>query len=118
MDTWAGLGALALAAGLTVVIEVAVLALAGYRASRFIVVCVLVNIATNLTLNAALSMAGTWRPGVVYPAEVAVVVVEWAVLAQVADHGASLPWRSRASARLLAFVFLANVASFLAGFLL
>jgi len=105
----------ALAAGLTIVVETAILMVAGYRTWRFVVVCVAVNLATNLTLNVGLSFLGTSAYyAVLYPAEVAVVFVEWATLRLVADDGRSVAWRS-GGARLLLFVFIANLASFLLG---
>ena len=106
---------LLLAAGLTVIIELAFFWLVGYRNQRFLLVCILINIATNLTLNLGLSLASQWYPKVIYPAEVAVVVVEWAVLRLVANKGQPVGLWSRASAKLLVFVFLANLASFLIG---
>jgi len=108
---WALIGA----AGLTVLIETPILAIAGYRDRLFLTVCVLINLATNLTLNLGLSFSGRWYWYVLYPAECAVVVVEWAVLALVADKGAAVRWRSRSGVRLLFFVFLANLISLLLG---
>jgi len=53
-----------------------------------------------------------------YPGEVAVVIVEWVALRLVADQDQAVRVRSRAGARLFAFVLLANTVSFLAGWLL
>jgi len=110
---------LASAAAVTVAVETAFLALIGYRTRLFLAVCALINLATNLTLNLGLSFVPThayWY--VLAAAEAAVVVVEWAVLRLLADCGRCVPWRSRASARLLAWVFVANVLSFSLGPLL
>jgi len=106
------------AAGLTVLIETPILAIAGYRDRLFLTVCVLINLATNLTLNLGLSFVGRWDWLVLIPAECLVVVVEWAVLALVADKGLSVPLFSRCGVRLLGCVFLANLASFLLGLFL
>jgi len=103
------------AAVLTVVIETPILWLTGYRSRRFVLVCVLISLVTNLTLNLCMSFAGGLYDALIYPAEVAVVLVEWAVLRQVAADGAPVPWLGRESARLFAFVLLANAASFLVG---
>jgi len=103
------------AAGLTVAIETPLLALLGYRTRRFILVCVLVNLASNLTLNLGLSFIGRWMWPAVIAAEIAVVIVEWAVLRLVADKGDPVPLRSKQAARLLAAVFAANLTSFLVG---
>jgi len=107
------------AAAVTIAVETAFLALVGYRTRLFLTVCALINLATNLTLNLGLSFvpAGAYW-SVLSPAEVAVVIVEWAVLRLVADHGAAVPWRSRASGTLLAWVFLGNLLSFSLGPLL
>ena len=103
------------AAGLTVAIETPLLALAGYRTRRFILVCILINLATNLTLNLGLSLIGRWIWPAVIAAEVTVVIIEWAVLRLVADKGDPVQWRSQQAARLLAAVFAANLTSFLVG---
>jgi len=114
------------AAVLTVVIETPILAIAGYRSRRFILACVLVNIATNLALNLGVAIQRTyWAANatlggshhwiVLITAEICVVVVEWAVLRLVAADGEPVPWRSRAAGRLLIFVFVANLTSFLVG---
>jgi len=106
------------AAALTVVIETPILWFAGYRSRRFVLVCVLINLVTNLTLNLGMTVAGGLYGALIYPAEVAVVLVEWAVLRQVADGGDPVPWVGRNSARLFAFVLVANAASYLVGVLI
>jgi len=106
------------AAAVTVVIETPILWLAGYRSRRFVLVCVLINVVTNLTLNLGLSFAGGLYGALIYPAEAVVVLVEWAVLRQVAADGDPVPWIGRASARLFAFVLVANAASYLVGVLI
>jgi len=106
---------LILAAGLTIVVETLILMAAGYRTGRFVAVCVAINLVTNLTLNVGLAyVSPSAYDAVLYPAEVAVVLVEWAVLRLVADNGRTAAWRS-GGARLLLFVFIANLASFLLG---
>jgi len=101
------------AAGLTIVVETLILVAAGYRTKTFIAVCVLINLATNLSLNLGLALLPTaaywWALAV---GEVAVVLIEWAVLRHVAD---ATPDPNR---RLLGFVLVANAASFLLGPLL
>ena len=109
---WAG------AAALTILIETPILVVAGYRTRIFIAVCVLINLASNLTLNMGLSLTRSWYWYALYPSEVAVVIVEWAVLRLVADKGNSVPALSGASAKLLFFVFLANLTSFGLGMLM
>ena len=106
------------AAALTILIETPILVAAGYRSRVFVVVCILVNLATNLALNLGLSLSGSLYWYALGVAEGAVVIVEWIVLGLVADQGSSIPLRSRGSARLMLFVFLANLASFLVGVLL
>ncbi|MCL2782538.1 MAG: hypothetical protein FWD80_00975 [Propionibacteriaceae bacterium] len=111
------------AAALTVVIETALLAVAGYRSRRFVAVCVCINVATNVTLNVVLSVVsgalGFWPWGLVGVLEVVVVAVEWAVLRLVAGPGGRpVPIRARASVRLAGFVLLANLASFTVGLFL
>jgi len=107
----------ATAAALTIIIETPILIVAGYRTRIFIAVCVLVNLASNLTLNMGLSLSGDWYWYALYPAEVVVVIVEWAVLRLVADKGLSIPAISWPSAKLAFFVFLANLTSFSLGML-
>ncbi|MCL2489480.1 MAG: hypothetical protein FWF36_01950 [Propionibacteriaceae bacterium] len=105
------------AAALTIVIETALLAIAGYRSRRFVTVCIFINLATNLTLNVVLGLVSAWQWGLVGALEVVVVIVEWAVLRLVAGPDGH-PVRARASARLAGFVLLANLASFAVGLLL
>jgi len=100
---------------ITVVIETLILAAAGYRSRVFIAACALINLATNLTLNAVLSFTGERYWTVLYPAEIAIVLIEWAVLSLVADHGRPVRPFSRASVRLLLFVLIANLVTFILG---
>ena len=104
-----------LAALLTVVVETLILAVAGYRTRVFIAACALINLATNLTLNAVLSFTGEWYLYVLYPAEIAIVLIEWAVLRLVADHGHPVRPFSWPSVRLFLFVLLANLVTFILG---
>jgi len=104
------------AAILTIVIETPILFAAGYRSRRFVLVCVLINAATNLTLNLGFGLAAQRPWPALLAAEVSIVFIEWAVLRAVADGGDPVPWFSRPAARLLGFVFLANLTSFLVGF--
>lgn len=98
---------LALACGLTVIIETAFLALVGYRGRAFLALCVLVNVATNLTLNLATAPLS----GVVdityfiYILEAAVVCVEYLVYALIEG-------RSR---KLFLLTLAANAISYIAG---
>ena len=95
-------------------VEVAVMALAGYRKAQFLVVCALVNLASNLSLNLILVAAGThWRSALLPVLELAVVPAEWAVLRLVvAGPEPPPPVRSAGSGRLLLVTLLANAASF------
>jgi len=103
---------------ITVVIETLILALAGYRTRIFIAACALINLATNLTLNAALSFTGESYFQFLLPAELAVVLIEWAVLSLVADHGHPVRLFSWPSLRLFLFVLLANIVTFTIGVVL
>jgi len=96
---------------LTVLIELAVFALAGYGRRRgFLLLCAAANVATNLGLNLLLArpLAGYRSLPLILALEVLVVLAEYAVYA--AAEG-----RSR---RLLFLTLLANAASFLTGALL
>jgi|GEM_PF-1562692 len=105
-----------LAAALTIAIETLLLYALGYRTRRFVLVCALINLATNLALNLGLSYLTPPTYWVVLvPAELVVVAVEWAVLRLVADHGRTVAWPSPANWRLLGYVALANLASFAIG---
>ncbi|MCL2483466.1 MAG: hypothetical protein FWF43_08670 [Propionibacteriaceae bacterium] len=106
------------AAVLTAVIETPILFAAGYRSRRFVLVCVLVNLATNLTLSLGFGIAGQRPWSALIPAEVAIVLIEWAVLRAVAANGDPVRWVSRPAARLFVFVLLANLTSFLIGLVL
>jgi hypothetical protein len=111
-----GLVLLALAAGITAAVETMVMVIAGYRQSSFLVICVLVNIASNLSLNLTLSLTPHhWRAGLLPVLEVAVTVAEWAVLRLAVAGPVPPPVRSRPSARLAAVTVAANVASFSLG---
>ena len=107
MDT---LLALAGAAGLTIVVETLFLYAVGYRSWLFVEVCILINLATNLTLNLGMSFAGDWYWYLLFPAEAGVVVVEWAVLKLVVDER-----RYHTGLRLFVMVFLANLITCSAG---
>lgn len=101
---------LAVACGLTVAIETAFLAICGKRTAAFLVVCVCVNIATNLSLNLALPyLSGvvdiTWF---VYVLEAAVVAVEYLTYALLEGR----------SARLFLLTLAANTLSYGAGLLI
>ena len=92
---------------LTVVIETAFLALAGYRKEKyFFVLCPAVNVATNLSINLILSFYFEWW--LVAVLEVMAVAAEYAVYA--AAYG-----RSK---KLFALTLAANVVSFSIGFIL
>jgi len=106
------------AAILTALIETLILALAGYRTRVFIAACVLINIATNLTLNVGLSFTGRSYFTALVLAEIVVVLIEWAVLSVVADHGHPVRLISRPSMRLLLFVFIANLVTYILGLFL
>jgi hypothetical protein len=100
------------AAGLTVVVELAVLILFGYRARLVLAADGLVNVATNLTLNTVVALwPGPGRLVLIAVLEVAVVVVEWRVLRGFTDSETPA-WR------LPVAVLVANAASFGAGCLL
>lgn len=113
------LGHLLALAGVTMAVETLILAAAGYRTRAFVQVCLLTNLATNVSLNLGLSLLGP--PGywlALGPAEAAVVLIEWTVLRLVPDRAdqadqadQTRPWRGPASRRLLGFVFLANLVS-------
>ena len=104
---------IAAAAGLTVLIETGFMALVGYRRRVFLVVCALVNLASNLTLNLMLDLAPTtWRHGLVPILEVAVVIVEWAVLRLVVGGPKPPALTSRVSIRLGLATLATNALSF------
>lgn len=100
---------LLLAALLTAAIETSFLAAVGYRSPAFLRTCVFINLATNIALNLFLrALPPGIRGAAVLPCEIAVVLIEWAVLG----------YRSAGRGKLLLFVFLANLLSFSAGLLL
>ena len=104
------------AAVLTIAIETVILIAVGYHTRVFIIVCALINLATNLSLNLGLSLAGRrWYFCVLYPAEVLIVVIEWAVLRLVIDEDSVF---SHASMKLMAWVFVANLTTLCLGLLL
>ena len=93
---------------ITIAVETVFLALLGYRKWDFILVCVCVNAATNLSLNLVvtlLSMAEANVSVLVYPLEALVVVVEYLVYARL----------EKPSWRLFGFTFAANALSYLLG---
>lgn len=101
------------AAAMTVVVETLVLYGLGYRTRTFVAVCALINLITNLTLNIGLLFSGLWYQWLLYPAEILVVIVEWAVLRLVIDRDSP-----HASIRLFAAVCLANFITYMIGFFL
>ncbi len=93
-----------LACGLTMAIETAYFFLIGYRDRCFLIVCLAVNAATNLSMNLILKQTGV-QIGTVIIAEVIVVAVEYAVYCLV----------SKPSKALLIHTAIANVLSFSIG---
>ena len=93
-----------LACGLTMVIETAYFFLTGYRDRNFLIVCLAVNAATNLSMNLILKETGV-QIGTVIIAEVIVVAVEYVVYCLV----------SKPSKALLIHTAIANVLSFSIG---
>lgn len=102
------------AALLTAVIEVGFFFLLGYRDRLFLLYWALVNLFTNLLLNLSLRLlplAGAGRDTVrllACPAELLVVLAEWALLLLFLGRGK----------KLLLFSFISNLLSFLIGLLL
>lgn len=97
-----------LACGLTMAIETAYFYLAGFRDGHFLVVCLAVNAATNLTMNLVLGYTGIslW---IVLIAEILVTGTEYAVYSLI----------TKTSGRKLLFhTVIANVLSFCTGIVL
>ena len=97
-----------LACGLTMAIEMAYFYLAGFRDRYFLIVCLAVNAATNLTMNLVLGYTGIslWS---VLIAEILVTFTEFAVYSLV----------TKTSGRKLLFhTVIANVLSFCTGIVL
>ena len=100
-----------LACLLTIVIETLFFVGIGCRDRVFLLLCVLANAATNLSLNLILQLLYTWGVDLtvaVYPLEALVVAVEYGIFA--ALRGRSL--------RLFLLVLAANGLSYGAGLLL
>ncbi len=97
-----------LACGLTMAIETAYFYLAGFRDRYFLIVCLAVNAATNLTANLVLSYTGIslWS---VLIAEILVTFTEFAVYSLIAKTSRK---------KLLLHTIAANVLSFSAGIIL
>ena len=96
---------------LTVAIETLFFAIIGYRDRVFLLLCVLANVATNLSLNLILQLLYTFGlrlSFVVYPLELLAVAAEYMIFAAI---------RGR-SPRLLLFTFAANALSYGIGLLL
>jgi peptidoglycan biosynthesis protein MviN/MurJ (putative lipid II flippase) len=105
---------LALAAALTVAVELPVLFALGYRSRPFLVVAALANVATNLALNLTLAVLG--RPAAaVLAGEIAVCAIEWACLRLVCRDGGPAPVRSRSALRLGLAVLAANALAYALG---
>ena len=102
-------------AAMTMAVETVILFAAGYRSRLFVQVCLLVNLATNITANLGLSLlAGEAYLIVLVLTELAVVLIEWAVLRSTLPDGDKVTSRSQ-SQRLLVLVFLANLVSAVCG---
>ncbi len=102
------------AAALTVAVETAFFLIIGYRDRLLLLYWAIVNLFTNLLLNLSLRLLTMYgvRPDavrlLVYPAEIAVVLIEWALLAMFLGRSKRLP----------ALVFISNLLSYLTGLLL
>lgn len=78
---------------LTVVTETCFFALCGYKSRAFVTVCVCANIATNLALNLLLGYLKGNAVNItflVYPLEVCVIFVEYAVYALIESRSKKL----------------------------
>ena len=97
-----------LACGLTMAIETAYFYLAGFRDRYFLIVCLAVNAATNLTMNLVLSCTGIslWS---VLIAEILVTGTEYAVYSLITTTSRKI---------LLLHTVAANLLSFSAGIIL
>lgn len=97
-----------LACGLTMAIETAYFYLAGFRDRYFLIVCLAVNAATNLTVNLVLSYTGIslWS---VLIAEILVTGTEYAVYSLITTTSRK---------KLLLHTVAANLLSFSAGIIL
>jgi len=93
-----------LACGLTMAIETAYFWLAGFRKREFLIVCLAINAATNLTMNLILKDTGV-QVWIVILSEIIVVTVEYAVYCFVA----------KPTKELLLHTMIANVLSFSVG---
>jgi len=98
---------------LTIVVEVGIAALLGWRMRAELLAVVLVNVLTNPVLNVALDFAYRASPAAYWPAlaagEIAVVLVEWRLLMALTE---------RESGETLRMAIAINVVSLLVGFLL
>lgn len=97
-----------LACALTMLIETAYWYLAGFRDRYFVIVCLAVNVATNLTMNMVLYAVGINRINVAV-AEILVVIAEYAVYSLISDVSRK---------KLLAHTVAANALSFSIGLVL
>jgi hypothetical protein len=98
--------ALSLAAGITVVVETSLLAALGFRDRTFVVACILVNLASNLSVNLIY-----W----LWPSVATLVIVEFAAL--IAEWLTLRLFDSR-SWYLLGCLVLANAVTFAIGMLI
>ena len=92
---------------LTVILETAFFALVGYRKRDFLLLCVAVNVATNLALNMAV-YALFYEPLAILIGELLVVALEYLAYALVLGR----------SKKLFLLTLAANAISYLAGGLL
>ena len=97
-----------MACGLTMAIETAYFYLAGFRDRYFLIVCLAVNAATNLTMNLVLRCTGIslWS---ILIAEILVIFAEYAVYSLITKTSRK---------KLLLHTIAANVLSFSAGIIL
>jgi len=104
---------LLIALALTIVVEVGVAALLGWRLRSELLAVVLVNVLTVPVLNVALDFVAQASPMIYWPAlvagEVAVVLVEWRLL---------IALTGRESGETLRLAIAMNLVSVLVGFLL
>ncbi len=107
-------GKLLLALALTMIIEVAVAFLLGYRDRRSLAVVALVNVVTNPTLNYVVMVLAVFRivpigPALILCLEALVVLVEWRLMVYALDKNPN---------RLLVLSLVMNAASYSAGLLI